>query len=80
MDGQNVASRLTEIVHIADGTVDHQVNVQRKLGDLADGGNHRDTDGDIGNKKPIHHVYMDVIRTGGGQSADITLQIHKIRG
>ena len=80
MDCQNVAAGFAEIVHIAYGTVDHQVNVQRKPGDPADGGDHRDTDGDIWNKKPVHYVHMDVICTGRGQSAYITHQIDKIRG
>ena len=64
MAGDDVRAGVAELLHIAHGTLDHQVDIQRQVGGGADGLDHRDADGDIGHEQAVHHVHMDVV--GGG--------------
>ena len=54
------------------------MDVQGQWGTPPDRGYHRNTNGDVGDKGPIHHIYMEPI--GGGNPANIPLQIDKIGG
>ena len=38
--------------------LDHQVDIKRHIGDPAQRLHHRRANGDIGNKVPVHHIYM----------------------
>ena len=80
MEREDAASGLTERVNIADGPLDHQMDIQRQGGDARNGSDDRDADGDIRNKHAVHDVDVDIIGSCGGQRADISLQIDKIRG
>ena len=78
MDRHQVRPSVAELLHVPDGLGDHQVYVQGQLRGGPDGLHHRDADGDVGDKHPVHHVHMDVV--GGGDAMDIPLQIRKIGG
>ena len=78
MAGDQVTSGVAELLHIADGTVDHQMDVQRQSGGGPDGLHHGDANGDIGYEQTVHHVHMDVI--GGGNGGDVAGQMGKVRG
>ena len=78
VDGHKVSTCLDKLLHVPDGAVDHQMNIQRQIGNLTDGGNHRNADGDIGNKNAVHHVNMDKVCAEVTQSTDIPLQIYKV--
>ena len=80
MEREDAASGLAERVNIADGPLDHQMDIQRQGGDARNGSDDRDADGDIRNKHAVHDVDVDIIGSCGGQRADISLQIDKIRG
>ena len=76
--GDEVAAGIAELFCVADGAVDHQVNIQRQGGGGADGLHHGDADGDVGHEQTVHHVHVDVI--GGGDGLDIAAQMGKIGG
>ena len=78
MDSHQIGAGVAELLHIAHGLHDHQVNVQEHVGHLADGLHHRDADGDVGHEHAVHHVHMDVV--GGRDAVDVPLQICKIGG
>ena len=78
MAGDDVRARVAELLHIADGTVDHQMHVQRQGGGGTDGLHHGDADGNVGYEQTVHHVHVDVI--GGGDLLDVPRQIGEIGG
>ena len=78
MAGDEVAAGVAELLHIADGALDHQVYVQRQGGGGPDGLHHGDTDGDIGHEQAVHHVHMDVV--GGRDGLDVAGQMGKVGG
>ena len=78
MAGDDVRAGVAELLHIAHGTLDHQVDIQRQVGGGADGLDHRDADGDIGHEQTVHHVHMDVV--GGGDFFNVPRQIGEIGG
>ena len=80
VEGQNVGSGLAEALCVAQGAVDHQMHVQRQRADAGNGLHHRQPDREIGNKQPVHDVYVDVVCPGGAERADIPLQIDEIGG
>ena len=60
VDGDDVGTGLTEALGVADGPVDHQVDVKDQRRRRADGGNDRKTKGNIGNKLTVHNVNMNI--------------------
>ena len=78
MDGQDICARFAEVVHIANRAVDHQMHVQRKLGDFPDCGDNRNSNGNIGNKFAVHHVNMNIVGARGRQGADVALEVDKV--
>ncbi len=78
VDGQQVGPRLGEVLDVPHRLVDHQVDVQKHVGALADRLDHRDADGEVGHKGAVHHIHMEVV--GGGHPLDVPLQIDEIGG
>ena len=78
MDRHQVGARVAEPLHIPNRLHDHQVDVQEHVRHLADGLEHRQADGDVGDEHAVHHVYMDVV--GVRDAVDVPLQIGKISG
>ena len=78
MTGDEVAAGIAELLHIAHGAVDHQVDVQRQDSGGANGLHHGNADGDVGHEQTVHHVHVDVI--GGGDGLNIAAQMGKIGG
>ncbi len=76
MDGNKIGSCVAELLHIAHGLDNHQVNVQRQLSGRPEGLDDRNADGDIGHKHTVHHVHMNVI--GGGNALNIPFKIREI--
>ena len=79
MEGQNVGAGPVELLHVAHGPLNHQVDVQGQGGDAFDGGHHRNADGEIGHEAAVHHVHVNVIGAGIAQSANVPLEIYEIR-
>ena len=79
VDGQPVCTGLDEILHIPDGPVNHQMDVQGQVGHRPQGLNHGDADGDVGNENAVHYGHMDPIGAVFLDIVDVTLQIRKIR-
>ena len=80
MDGQPVGTGLNKLLHIANGTVDHQVHIQRQIGNRTQGLYHGNADGNIGYENTVHNVHMDPVGTIALQVVDIPFQICKISG
>ena len=76
VDAEQVRSRLGEGVDVAHRLIDHQVYVQKHIGVLSDGLDHRNANGDIGYKEAVHYIHMEPI--GGADPMDLRLQIAKI--
>ena len=79
MDGQPVRPGFHKLLHIPDGTVNHQVNIQRQIRHRTDGLHHRNADGNIGHKQPVHHIHMNPVSAVAADIPDVPLQIRKIR-
>ena len=79
MDCENGCASFAETLHIADGPVNHEMDVQGQLRNPGNGLDHRHTNGQVGNKLAVHNVYVNVICAGLGDGPKISLQIHKIR-
>ena len=71
VDREQVGPRLGEGLDVPHRLFDHQVDVQKHVGVLPDGLEHRDADGDVGDKGAVHHIHMEVV--GGGYPLDIPL-------
>ena len=78
MDRHDIRPRLAEALDIAHGPVDHQVHVQRQVGDLADARDRGQADGKIGNKQAVHYVNMNILGAGLLDPADVPPEIGKI--
>ena len=80
MNGQNVGARLAKTFDIADRAVDHEMHIQRQVRHAPQRLDHRKAHGEIRNKVSVHNINMDVVGTGGSQSADVALQVAEIGG
>ena len=60
VEGDHVRARLDKSVYVADGIVDHEMYVKDQLGGLADGRNQLGTKADVGNKRAVHNVQMQI--------------------
>ena len=78
MDGDEIGSRVGEVVDIAVGVVDHQMHVQKGVGVLVDCLQHRQTEGDVGHEAAVHHVEVDEV--GAGNAVKVCAQTGKIGG
>ncbi|MPM39710.1 hypothetical protein SDC9_86344 [bioreactor metagenome] len=56
----------------------HQVNIQRQGCGGTDRLDHRNPDGNVGDKHTVHHVHMDIV--GGGNFPNVPLQVRKVGG
>ena len=79
MDRQDGRTGLAEAIYIPDGPVNHEMDVQRQLGNPGNGLDHRHANGQIRDKETVHDVYMNVICAGPGDGPKISLQVDKIR-
>ena len=77
MTGDDVRPGVAELVHIAHRLLNHQMHVQGQVRHRMDALHHRDADGDVGHEQAVHHVHMDVIRSGDG--LNVPGQIRKVR-
>ena len=71
VDREQVGPRLGEGLDVAHRLFDHQVDVQKHVRVLPDGLEYRNADGDVGDKRAVHHIDMEVV--GGGYPLDIPL-------
>ena len=79
MYGDDVRTRLDEIVQILIRVGDHQMDVEHLVGRLAQRLDDRRADRDIRHKMAVHDIHMDVFRARVGRDLDIALQIGKVR-
>lgn len=71
MDGDRIASGISEGVDIADGVLYHQVGVEEAVGAAADGSDGLGAECDVRNEHPVHHIEVDPIGSGGGGAGDL---------
>ena len=80
LNGQNIRPRLREILDVPVGVLDHKMNVQGKLRDLAHRLDHKRPDRDIGHEPAVHDIDVDPVRTGVFDRLDLVTQPAEIRG
>ena len=80
MEADKVGPRVAERAHIAVRAVDHQVYVKEHVRFRAQAFDDGDADGDVGHKKPVHHVYVYIIGAGGLCLFDLGGEPAKISG
>ena len=78
MHGDDVGAGLGEGFEVGIARRDHQVHVERLLGNRPDRLHHVGADGDIGHEVPVHHVDMDPVGAGGFDCADFIAQFGEI--
>ena len=61
--GNNIGSRLGEVRNNAVNRLDHQMDIDNRLGQGTDRFTHERANGEIGHVVIIHHIKMDDIRT-----------------
>jgi hypothetical protein len=59
-----IGPSLGEGLNVPLGTVNHQMDIERKGGYGSHCAHHKGADGDVGNKLTIHHVEVNHVRTG----------------
>ena len=74
----DVGARVRELLDVALGLDDHEVDVERQLGRRAHGPHDERADGDVGDEAAVHDVDVDVVGAGGlggahllGQPAEV---------
>ena len=78
VDADPVSTRLRKLFDEEVRIVDHQVAVERKVGDLAQGLNHRRAHGEIGHKVAIHDVDVDNRAATALGSLDLNGQLREV--
>ena len=73
--GPGVGKRGDELV----GILDHQVAIERQVGDLAQAFHHRRPDGDVGHKMAVHDVDVDDRAAAALGRGNLVRQMGKIR-
>ncbi len=58
VEDESVAAGTRERVHVLCRLIDHQMNIQRKLGPGSYGGDERGSEGDVGNEVTVHYIEM----------------------
>ena len=76
VDGEQVGPRLGEGLHVPPRLLHHEVDVQKHVRVLPDGGHHRHSDGDVGHEHAVHHIHMEPV--GGGDPPDLPVQVAEI--
>src|SRR5688572_4598896 len=80
MYGEMVGAGFPEFPDVPLRLHNHEVNVQRFLGMLLYGLNHRQTQGYIRYKYSIHYVYVKPVGFTGVDHLNIALQVGKVGG
>ena len=78
VNGNNIRSGISEILNVAVGIFDHEVNVQRQFGHFAQMFHHYRADRDIGYKMTVHDVHVDPIRAAFFRCFNVAFQVRKI--
>ena len=80
MYGQQIGTHLLEGVDVTLRLHNHQMHVERLLGELAHSFDDRHPEGDVRHKHAIHHVKMDPVGLRTVQHLHIFFQISEIGG
>ena len=78
MHGDDVGAGLGEGFEIGIAGRDHQMHVERLLGERAQRLHHVRADGDVGHEMAVHHVDMDPVGAGGLDRADFLAQFGEV--
>ena len=68
MDTDDIRAGLSDIIYISSRLLHHHVDIKHTVCRLSEGRDHRHTEGNARNKRSVHHVEMDVLRSGVGNS------------
>ena len=74
-----VGPGLGERLHVPGRLADHQVGVEEQIAVLAELGDDRGADGDIGHEMAVHDVQMDHPDAGGSHDGDLVRQPGEVR-
>src|SRR4051794_14318614 len=76
--GDGIGARFQKTRHEMVWPLDHQMDVERKLGLLADTTYHDWAERDVVDEVAVHDVAVDPIRAGLGDATDLFVQTGKI--
>ena len=80
VNGEPISASFRKSGYMAHWFVDHQVYVERQIRDTPQASHHRGANGDIRHKVAVHHVYVDIVGTGGLGPFDCFGQVGKVGG
>ena len=61
MECQKIRSGVDKRLHITNRPVDHQMNIDETVSMLPQGFQYRNTDRNVGDEFPVHHIKMNII-------------------
>jgi hypothetical protein len=64
MNGYNVSPSISKLTDLTLWCLNHKMDIQRQFSPTANGSHHRGTNGYLGDKMPIHNIYMNVVGAG----------------
>ena len=79
MTVHKIRTCLAEALYIAQGSVNHQMDVQKGLCRFPDRGKDRQPKRNILHKRPVHHIEMDRICSAGCNICDLLPEPGKVR-
>ena len=79
VDRDVIGARLGEGFEIGIAGLDHQVAVERLVGERPQRRDDRRPESDVGDEMPIHHVEMDPVRARRGDRAHFFAELGEIR-
>ena len=78
VDRERIGPRLAKCFHVVGRVRDHQMHVQRQIGDPPDRLNDRNPDADVGHEMAVHHVQMQARGPGRLDGTHLLLQMRKV--
>ena len=80
MHGHHVRARVDERLDVAIGVRDHQVDIERQLGRLAQRLHDRHANRDVGNEVAVHHVDVHLVGAAARGGGDLGAEIREVSG
>ncbi len=80
MNGKDIGAGGGKLRNVTVGVFDHQMHVEGEVRHLAQGGNHRWADGDVGHEMTIHDIDMQIIGAAGCKGAYFLAETGEVGG
>jgi hypothetical protein len=73
-------ARANEVLDIEFGLLDHQMHIQGQAGCLAEGGDYRNSQGNVGDEMAVHDVHVNDVGAGFFDDADFVAEFREVGG